>query len=680
VLASQFTSAYTRNQNGMLFELSNGNWQSPCSFTIVMSKSVRLYWLSLAVVIIGTLLRFTYLDADPRYYEWVGYITDEGRWVQHARNLALHGHLIDSASMNFHLFMAPLFQLSNYLVFELFGMSVLTTRLFTAFCGSAVLAVFWDRLRRVVTPEGLLAGVALLALQCDLLALSRVAVPEMVAMSFELAVYFILVSDISRNMVAAGFLLLVACGMKATEALLLPIFAIVILSMPRKAGDTGPWRDLMLFLIGFLMPALVAGAIGYFFISDRIGDLFDNMAGFVALIQSFLGLSKLYLYNVIRFPFEDPLSYTFNFYSLGIWLTILLWWANGSEKIDFRLQRYLATSATWFGLYFVLMLSLNYFPTRYKVHILMPMVVFITIGMTVIQNIGVGEMVQSIAKRKSRVGFLWLFILGLPTAAFLSPLLMFLINLTGVESDRLSVKLFCFVFLLVAVTYLVQRVKGSRRAVTLFLIFPFVEALIWVGLSTAEKFVPFWPITGFRLHATYLSLVILFGIGISFAIAKVIDQWSAYQGSRIVTAAAICYLIVALIRLSPGYLDRHYSIRDSSQDLAKLLPASAIIATFKAETLFNNNNLRYSSLSGRRGERPEFIVLAFDFSQLKNIDKEYSLMRTYDLWISPEYDYSDAKSREHSVDSGIVPLADTNQTGQAVVARVYQHIDRNPTQ
>ena len=94
--------------------------------------SPRIYWLSLGVIITGILLRFLCLDADPRYYEWVGYITDEGRWIQHARNLALHGTLVDSSRMNFHLFMAPLFELSNYLVFELLGVSLLTSRIFTA--------------------------------------------------------------------------------------------------------------------------------------------------------------------------------------------------------------------------------------------------------------------------------------------------------------------------------------------------------------------------------------------------------------------------------------------------------------------------------------------------------------------------------------------------------------------
>ena len=45
------------------------------------------------VAIAGTLglsilLRFALLGADPHYYEWLGYIADEGRWVEQARRFA----------------------------------------------------------------------------------------------------------------------------------------------------------------------------------------------------------------------------------------------------------------------------------------------------------------------------------------------------------------------------------------------------------------------------------------------------------------------------------------------------------------------------------------------------------------------------------------------------------------
>ena len=316
------------------------------------------------MLLTGTLLRFVYLDADPHYYEWIGYITDEGRWVQHARNLALHGTLVDSSSMNFHLVMAPLFELSNYLVFKLLGVSIFASRLFTALCGSAILTLFWVCVRRAVSPQALLVGVALLALQSDLVVLSRAAVPEMVVMSFELAVYFLIVLGTSPwQMVSAGALLLVACGMKATAALLFPIFSIMILAMPRSATEARRRSDLMLFLIGFLVPGLIGAVTAYFLLSELMPNHIGELA---TLIQGFVGISKPYLYNVISFLFEHSLSYTFNLWSLGVWLTTLVWWASGPNKIDSYLHRYLITSGIWFLLYFLLMLSLGYFPIDIK--------------------------------------------------------------------------------------------------------------------------------------------------------------------------------------------------------------------------------------------------------------------------------------------------------------------------
>jgi hypothetical protein len=628
------------------------------------------------------LLRCLYLDADPRYYEWIGYITDEGRWIQEARNLALYGQIDFSSKMNFHLFMAPMFQLSNYLVFELFGVSVLTTRLLSAFSGSVILVLFWVYLRRVISPQALLVGVLLLAVQSDLIALSRVAVPEMVVMTFEVAVYFLIVAGTPRQMLLAGAVLLLACGMKASVALLLPVFALVIVAMPGKAEETRRWRDLMLFVIGFSVPALFAGSIGYLIISDRMTTFLADLGRFATLLHTFVGIANPYLYHVIRFPFEDPLSYTFNLWLLGVWLTILVWWANGAEKIDTRLRRYLATAGTWFALYFLLMLSLKYFPTRYKIHVLIPMALFISVGVSVIQRIGVGETLRSIVDRKDRLCFIWLFTLGLPTAVFFSPLLLSLVGLlTGVDCDRLSAKLFCFVFLSAAVAYLAQLLKGNRQAVSLFVIFPFVEALIWLVSSTAEKSVPFWPITGFRLHAIYLSLEIFLGVGISFVMAKIIDQWSADQRSRMLTAGAICYFAVALIRLSPGYVDRHYSIRDSSQDLGRVIPAGAEILTLKGETLFNGNDLRYSSVVRQVPGKPDFLVVVVDFAQIGNVlENEYSLIKSYNLWISPEYGHSNSSSSKNSVQSVNAPLGSERQTSPAVVARVYQRIPTNPIQ
>ena len=495
------------------------------------------------------------------------------------------------------------------------------------------------------------------------------AVPEMVVMSFLLATYFLIVLGTHPwQILSAGLLLLVASGMKVTAALSLPIFSIMILVMPRRVTDTRRWRDLMLFLSGFLMTGLIGGGIGYFLISDQIPRLLGNVDGFVTLIETFSRISKSFLYNLISFPFQHSLSYTFNLWSLGVWLGTIGWWASGWDKIDFRLHRYLTTSGTWFILYFLLMSSLEYFPTRYRIHILIPMALFITFGTSLIQKVGMVEVIRAVANAKGRFGLFWLSMFGVPTAAFFSPLLMSVIALVGIDSQRLSTKLSCFLFLLVAVTYFGQKFKRNSRIVSFLLIFPLMEAMIWLVLSMLG-IQSFWPTEEFGIYAVYSSLGILVAIALSYILLKVTDMLKSTEGSQFITVVTMVCLTISLARITPGYFDPHYSIRDSAQDLSRLLPATARIATFKAETLFNNNNLRYSSFDWP-AKKPDFLLVTFDLSKIEDIlEKEYRLMKSYNVWVSPEYDRSGSNSVGHVNEGLIVALYKKNEMGQAIGAK-----------
>jgi hypothetical protein len=360
-------------------------------------------------------------------------------------------------------------------------------------------------------------------------------------------------------------------------------------------------------------------------------------------------------------------------------LTAVVWWASGAEKVGFRLRRYLTTSVAWLTLYFMLMLSLEYFPARYKIHILIPMALFITFGVDLIQKIGVREVFSSLAEPKKGFGLLWLTTLSLPTAVFLTPLVMSFIALAGVDSRRLSAKLSCLLILLVTITYLARRIRWNRRAVTLLLMFPLMEGMIWLVLPLLENSHSFWA-TGLAVHAGYLSLGILVAIVLSPALLRTADQSRPTNGSGVITTLAMCCLTVYLVRIVPGYLDRHYSIRDSSRELGKLLPASAKISSFKADTLFNNNNLRYSSFDFPP-ERPDFMVVAFDSTRINSLlKKEYSFVKSYNLWIAAECGHSDSDSGEYANDGASMPVYSTNQAGRAVLARVYRHIGPNQTQ
>jgi len=296
------------------------------------------------------------------------------------------------------------------------------------------------------------------------------------------------------------------------------------------------------------------------------------------------------------------------------------------------------------------------------------MALFITFGTSLIQKVGMVEVIRSFAGAKGRCGLLWLSVLSLPTAAFFSPLLTSVSNLVGIDSQRLSTKCFCVLGLLVVVTYFAEKSKNNRRAISFLLVFPLVEGFVWLVLPMLEWVHSFWPTGGFGMHPAYFALEIFIAITLSFILLKAIDEsQSVAEGAWLITAAAICCLAFGLVRIAPDYFYRQYSIRDSSLDLGLLVPASARIATFKAETLFNNNNLRYRSgyrSFGWPAQKPDFLLVTFDYTGLKDIlAEQYRFIKRYNLWILPQYDRLGSSSVEHINKSLIVVLYKKNQEG-----------------
>lgn len=601
------------------------------------------YWLALATLVLGVLLRFLYLDADPYYYNWIGYITDEGRWVQNARSLALFGTSFDHGN-NLHFLLAPLFQLANYLVFVAAGVSVLTSRIFTALAGSAILVVFWRGLRSTTTPQAMLLGITFLAFQADLVMLSRVAVPEMVIMLFQLLIYFMLVlsEGTRRRMLFAGVMLWLGVAMKATMLAFLPICLAIILFMPRESTETRTtpdrWRDVMWFSTGFAVPFLVVGVIWF---GCCAGDS-SSVAEYLSVIRQRVGLSGAY--DVMSFPFEHAISPTFNVWALGLWLSMLAWMASGRDSIDSQSRRFLVTSTIWFALYFSLMLLMAYFPTRYKVHILIPMAVIMAIGISLLQRLGIQKVIGFFVNVQGPSGLLRLGILSLPTAVFAAPLLASIMGLTGTDPSRLRVKFACVLVAWIATTFVVERVRRNKQTMSFLFMFPIIAGMAWLFVETVrEGGFAFWPSPETQFHAASWSLFLLVASGFSTVMARTGADWEPAGCARFVTVAAMGYLTISLVGVAPGYMDPHYSIRDTSRDLGRLLGGSCGIVAQRAEGLFNGNSLRYSSYDRHKwkSEPPEIMVIVFTFDPEASFDgwlrHEYQLVKSYNLYVSPEY-------------------------------------------
>ena len=208
----------------------------------------------------------------------------------------------------FHLLLAPLFQAANYTAFKLLGVSIWTARLVTALSGSAVLIVFWLALRRVVTPQAMLVGLALLAFEVDLVMLSRVAIPEMPAMLLELLVYVVLVAGRRswRRLFAAGLLLLATVAMKATALPMVAIFSVIVLLQPLERQDgERRWRSLVIFWAGFLVPIVLTIPIWISFTWRYASAILLN----TRFMGEFLGLSSPFTFAA--FPFESDFAPVF---------------------------------------------------------------------------------------------------------------------------------------------------------------------------------------------------------------------------------------------------------------------------------------------------------------------------------------------------------------------------------
>lgn len=596
----------------------------------------------LAVLLIGILLRFFYLDADPHYYAWVGYISDEGRWNESARNL-IQGRSMFIQDTSLHLLLAPLFQFTNYIFYLLFDMSRLTSRLFPALCGSTILLLFYFNFRKLVTPQALLFGVALMALQPDLVNLSRISIPEIAVMLFELLIYLLIISRkyLPFNFILAGFLMFIAIGIKATVLPFLAIFSLIILFIPATPvnGDISTRRrNLLLFWGGFGLPAFLTGVVVVFCCIYQVPTLFNV----VSLINKFLRIISLH--DLIKFPFEDSFSTTFNIWSLGLWITLLTWIALKENKrdIDFENKRVFVSALIWFVFYFVMMVVLDYFPARYKAHILIPMSIIIMQGISIIQKEGISNIIDLFSKGKILIQLLKTSIMVFPVSVMFAPLLGYVFSTFLTDPEKLRYKFIFITIMMFLFSTIGFIFRSNKKVVCYFLIFPFIGTVFWQILSVSSAVgYPFWISAEAGHEAAVWTLILLGSSAASIVIGSAVNQWNSIIWGRVINAASLFYLIIALIRISPTYLNPQYTIKNTSIQLGKLLENEPFVDSYNAAGLFIDNSISYRWYNRMRPntDMPRIIVKAQAFVFLVNkeyIDKYYHPIKKYKVYISQE--------------------------------------------
>ena len=451
-----------------------------------------------------------------------------------------------------HLALSPLYQAVHFLSFKLAGISLVTSRLFTALCGWALLLVFWWFLRRVIAVEALFLTLTLLAFQQDLLVLSRLAIPEVAIMLVQLLVFFLLTcpSTTSHLSFLGGILLGLGFAVKATVIPFLPIASAIILLVPEIVTGQRKFlpkvRRLLWFWFGFLIPVVAATLVVAFSMIDT-----SLITWILSVCRDRLEVSSPF--SMVSFFFEHPLAETFNLWALGLWLSLLVWGAKRAS-IDIASKRLLVASAVWFVTYLAVMLTIDYYPTRYKVHILLPMVVNLAVALSLLQQFGVDEIIQAIQRRKRLAQKLWMMLLAAPTAGFLAPMVAaFLLRLEA-EPGRLLIKLVSFAVALALVIGIATWRQRSERALRFLLVFPLSAAPLWLGLSTSGLAPSFWPSGG---NSTAPMLVFLGLTAVCSAAIVFSRRLVLVRAHAVAIAAFICMAAApgqGELQLSPSAL------------------------------------------------------------------------------------------------------------------------------
>jgi predicted membrane-bound mannosyltransferase len=587
------------------------------------------------VVVVGVGLRFLRLDADPHYYDWIGYITDEGRWIDQARELVLFGSSDGRPSL--HMLVGPLFQGLSYGVFRVLGVSILSSRLISAASGSLLLLAFWLGMRRVASAPILLLTMTMLTFTEDLVVLSRIATPEMAVMAAYLLIYLMIISERRRPLllVLAGAAALITVGIKVTAMPVVGIFALLVLIQPRDPSwARSRWRDLALFLGGLLGP-FAAVATLWAARGMRADSLLTRGAG---LANAFVAPNSPY--GAVGFVFNDSMAAVLNLWLLAFWCALVGWRAAGN-LVDAASRRALVTSVTWVGLYAVLMLGLNYFPNRYKVHILVPMAVACAVGLSLLQRAGRAR-VDALGAEKTGVhAALVAGLLGLPSAIAVAPVLAGTVGFLGGDPARLLIKIASILFTVI-VGGLALFLLGTRRPSSVFLVaFPVTAALIWSTVQRTGVYdIPFWPIADFAPHAIGWLVI----LSVSGLIAGVAATQRQLPGGMLVFASrvtALWYFALCLPALVPTFLTPHYSIRSASRQLAtSLTDVAEPIGSSGADGLFREGPIHFRSVWGRTwpATRPSVMVIAFDFRDTDGIlESQYCLVDVLPLYVSPMY-------------------------------------------
>ncbi|MDX1394790.1 MAG: hypothetical protein R3195_10365 [Gemmatimonadota bacterium] len=557
-----------------------------------------------AVFAIGAVLRLILLKADPAYHGWYGAVLDEGRWTAAARVWVLFGSIDFGVHFTrLHAMLAPGFQAIMAGVFKVFGVGFESARLVSAAGGIGLLTASIVLLRKHLSTGGLAVVALALAIQPDLLFLSRVAIPEVPAMLFEFLAFAVLVSrplSVARAF-GAGLVSAAALAVKATSAPIVLALAVSALLIHRIERQESGLPRLGAYLFGLALPALLAIPVA---IALLVGSDVPFSASLATLLRQ---LEVDTVYGMLSTPFTAPYGPALYALLLPAWLICGVLISAGATPAHPARVIYW-TSAVWAVSWLMPTAVLDYFPDRYTQHAYVPLAINIGAGVTLLQAMG-RERVAAATRGgegiRGAIGAAWL---ALPAAVLLCSLLFGVAGLTGLEEARLRFQLPTVVLVTLVLASAHVWLGASRPVGPALITLPLVFApLWWLGTHTGVVSGAFWDTS---TTATLWKLVLL---AVATGCVILIRRSTARPGSRRIWAGAYPVLIAGLwlAQVSPRYLRPSYATAEASATIEALADDTVLVGSMFASSVFLGNSLPYTENMADIRNRPDLLVAAF---------------------------------------------------------------------
>lgn len=595
--------------------------------------SLNVGFLLLAV---GVLIRLVYLDADPTYDLWAGYVSDEGRWTELARETVLFGSPdVDGGISRIHLVLAPAYQAVTWAFFAVFGVSFVSARLVSAAAGIGLLVAAFLFLRSRFSRGAFFFTILALAIQPDLVFFSRIAIPEMTAMLFEFLAFSLLISEPRslRRALMAGLVTVVGLGFKATIVPIVPIFAAVAFVIHRTGDPSSGWRRSGAYLAGVVAPLLSALLFSILSAESPVVPALVHAGG---LVVPFLALNDWF--SAITALHGASYAVSVNTFLLGVW-SIAGLLATAGRLPNLKARAIYLGSGAWIVGWWSVSMGLAYFPDRYVLHILVPLALNVGAGVTLLRHFGLEPLLKALERLRGRRRILASLWFALPMAILLGGVMGAVAHLFGIELVRVRERLApVLAWELVLAGVLLAR-WNAITLVSRVVAPPLIVMLLWLlGRLIGAFHWGFWTTSG-AVDLTKWIVVWAMALAITAVARGALRRAEPTRKSALALAGLAALATVWLSVTLLGFSSRTYTIAEAASALGEMVDDSTVVGAVAGASVFLGNRIRYIE-QFKAEALPDVILVAFGLMRPPP-EEQYRLAREFQLQLGEHFGHYD---------------------------------------